>query len=191
MWRITSHLWFFFSTLDVHDRRSGYCMMHVCKRWRESFFIVCVWVWVHRYAACLINVCVSHKLQSQWLDWCNDSSNGKYSSGDCRRPKTINVCIRFIKWNPCTKRLHLVLFHHSVLKLGEVLSKHMLIENHWTLIYLSNKSFYPPSVSFRHHSNAGNKQQKKKVVQTSSPTEPNPANHVWVSRLFFHFLSTH
>lgn len=127
----------------------------------SSCVCVCVWVWVHRYAACLINVCVSHKLQSQWLDWCNDSSNGKYSSGDCRRPKTINVCIRFIKWNPCTKRLHLVLFHHSVLKLGEVLSKHMLIENHWTLIYLSNKSFYPPSVSFRHHSNAGNKQQKK------------------------------
>lgn len=74
------------------------------------------------------------------------------------------ICIRFIKRSPRTERLHLVLFHHFVLNLGEVLGKHVLIENYWTLIYLSNKSFYPPSSFSRHHSDAGNKQKKGKKL---------------------------
>lgn len=34
--------------------------------------------------------------------------------------------------------MHLVLFHHSVLKVGEVLGKHMLIEKYWRLIFQTN-----------------------------------------------------
>lgn len=74
------------------------------------------------------------------------------------------ICIRFIKCNPWTERLHQVLFHHFVLKLAEVLGKHVLIENYWTLIHLSNKSFYPPSVFSRHRTDARDKQQQKKKL---------------------------
>lgn len=166
-------------------------MVHVCVRCSRNHSLL------HSMPVCtgmqpsrLTNACVSHKLLTQWLDWCNDSGDGRYSSDDYGGTKTINVCIRFIKCNPCTERLHLVLFHHSVLKLGEVLGKLVLIEKYWALIYFSNKSFYPPSGSFRHHFNLENK-QKKKVTQTLSLIEPNLANHVWTSWLFFHFLSSH
>lgn len=158
---------------------------HVCEMWQEYCFIACVCVWVCVYR--LTNVCVSHKWQTQRLDWCNDSSNGKYSSSDCSGAKTINVCIRFIKCNPCTERQHLVLFHHSVLKLGEVLDK--LIEKYWTLIFQTNlftPHQLPAGITVTQETN------KKILAQTLSPTEePNPANHVWVSRLFFHFPSSH
>lgn len=135
-----------FSLHAISHVKQFRCVFCLTKSW-DPDTMWCIWVkcstFIEYVSVCtrmlplwLTNVCVSHKLQTQWLDWCNNSSNGKYSSGDCSGAETINVCVRFIKCNPCTERLHLVLFHHSVFKLGEVLCKHV--------IYFSNKSPPPP-----------------------------------------------
>lgn len=87
--------------------------------------------------------------------------------------------VRFTKCDSCCVPLLFVL-HLSVWKLAEVLSKHMLIEQYWTLIYFSNKSSKLP---FKHDSNSETK--------SSSPTETNTANRVRASRLFIPSLSSH
>lgn len=87
-----------------------------------------------------------------------------YNGQCCKRLDTIKST-RFSKCNQFFKRLHLVLSHHPVLKEGEVLFKHMLIENYWTPCYLSNKSFLPSHVYFRHHSDARNKRWKQKLMR--------------------------
>lgn len=135
----------------IHEKRSR---LHGAFVWDVEQIIAC---FLCVLPSGLTNVCVSYKLLTQWLDWCNDSSDVKHSSDDYSVTKTINVCIRFIKCNPCTEGLHLVL--HSVLRFAEVLGKLVLIERYWTVIYFSNKSFNPPSGSFRHHSNLENKQK--------------------------------
>lgn len=178
---------FYLTTVEVCENWPRYCVTYVKGGMSHASWCVCVCMGMQFQ---FINtVCVSHKLQTQWLDWCNDSSNEKYSSGDCSGSKTINACMRFIKCNPCTEQLHLGLFHHSVLKLGEVLHKHRLIES----IGLSSfkQIFLQPSASVRHRCDPGNR-KKNNIAQTLSSTEePNPANHVWVSWLFFHFLSSY
>ena len=123
MWRVTIDVIF----AVLHGKR------HVHDRWHKSGFTV---------LACLTDVCASHKLQTQWQDWCNGSSNGKYSSGDRSGAKTINVYMRFIKCNPCTGRLHLVLFHHSVF---ETWRSARQTRADWKVLdsHLSNKSLYP------------------------------------------------
>lgn len=171
MWRVTIDVIF----AIVHEKR------HVHDRWHKSGFAVC---------ACLTDVCVPHKLQTQWLDWCNGSGNGKYSSDDCSGAKTINVYMRFIKCNSCTGRLHLVLFHHCFWNLAKCSANTCWLKG----IGLSSfkQISLPTSAPIGHH--CGWRKQtttttKKRFAQTLSPTEEiNPANHVWVSWLFFHLI---
>lgn len=147
-------------------------------RWPRSCFTMCVPVGMQTLYCLWVTNC------RLWLGWCIDNSNGKYSSGDCSGAKTIKVLVRFIKCNLRTEWLRLVLFHHSVLKVGEVLSKHILIERYWGLIFQTNVF---TAINF---CQASLWQEINKQIY-SKLSLANQANHVWEARLFFHFLSSY
>lgn len=64
----------------------------------------------------------------------------------------------------------LVLFHHSGFKVGEVLSKHVLIEKYFTLIFQTN--LFTP-----HQLSSGIAATWKTNKQIHSNFVPNTANH--------------
>lgn len=153
----------------------------------------CVRVPAQACSCCLTNVCVSHKLQCQWLDWCNDSSNVKYSSGDCRGGKDYK----------CMYKVHKVQSVHRATASSafsslcfEAWRSARQTRADWKLLdsHLPFKQIFLPSICFLQASfwcSKQTKQNKTEVARTSPPTEPNPANQVWVSRFLFHFLSSH
>lgn len=171
--------------------------------WNVAQIMLCLCMFVrarvcaYRHAAPML-VCPTNYRVSDWIGAMTAVIENTVVVIEGWGSKTINVCIRFIKCNPCTEWLHLVLFRFITL--------------FWSLVKCSANTCWLKSIGlsstfqtnlFTTHqlpsgiilTRATNKHTHKKspsaVAQTLSLTEPNPANHVWVSWLFFHFILSH